>query len=104
MRRAAMSAPKIDKVLAEIAALGYGTAEYHEAMWMLLSVMARRQAIIAESIRTNQRRRDRAAATRERRRQAAEQRLCTDPECSIEPEHGPHNFVAGDPFATGKPL
>jgi hypothetical protein len=41
----------IDRVMQEIGDLGYGTEEYHEAMWMLLSVMARRQAIMADHIR-----------------------------------------------------
>lgn len=31
--------------------LGHRRPEYHGAMWMLLSVMARRQAIIADSLR-----------------------------------------------------
>lgn len=46
-----MPAPRLDRVMAEIEALGYGTEEYHEALWMLLSVMARRQAVLAESAR-----------------------------------------------------
>lgn len=60
----------LEVVMADINDLGVGTPEYHEALWFLLTVMARRQAVIAESIRTNQRRRDRAAATRATRRAA----------------------------------
>jgi len=41
----------IDRVMQQINDLGWGTEEYHEAMWMLLSVMARRQAIMADHIR-----------------------------------------------------
>ena len=63
--------PRLDAVQAEINSLGYGTPEYHEAMWMLLSVMARRQAIMADHLRMSQRRRERAAATR-----AANKTMC----------------------------
>lgn len=85
---------RIEDVMAQIAALGEGTPEYHEAMWMLLSVMARRQAIIADQLR-------RARASREAREaaRAARQadRACTDPACTIEPPHGSHDFRAGAP-------
>lgn len=53
--------------------LGIGTPEYHEAMWMLFSVLARRHACIADDLRRNARRRARADETREtnkRRKQA----------------------------------
>jgi len=63
--------PRMDAVMRDIESLGYGTPEYHEAMWMLLSVMARRQACIADQMRRDRRRRDRAAATREANRQKA---------------------------------
>lgn len=42
---------RLDAVMADITALGEGTPEYHEAMWFLLSIMARRQAMIAEGLR-----------------------------------------------------
>ena len=60
--------PRLDAVMRDIESLGYGTAEYHEAMWFLLSIMARRQAVIADRIRVNGRRRERAAATRAAKR------------------------------------
>ena len=66
-----MSETRLDAVMREIETLGYGSPEYHEAMWFLLSVMARRQAMIAESIRSSRRdsarRRKRAAETRARK-------------------------------------
>ncbi len=58
----------VDTVMRDIESLGHGTPEYHEAMWFLLSIMARRQFAIAESIRTDNRRRERAAATRAARK------------------------------------
>lgn len=64
----AATTSNLDQVMLDIESLGYGTPEYHEAMWFLLSIMARRQAMIAESIRRSradsERRRERAAATR----------------------------------------
>ena len=67
----AQAMPRLDAVMVEIESLGVGTPEYHEALWMLLSVMARRQACIADSIRRSrvdsERRRARAAATRARK-------------------------------------
>jgi hypothetical protein len=63
--------PRLDAVMADIESLGYGSPEYHEAMWFLLSIMARRQACIADRLRADQRKRDRAAATRAARRGAA---------------------------------
>lgn len=62
---------RLDSVMGEIESLGVGTAEYHEAMWFLLTIMARRQAVIAESIRANTRRRARAAETRAARKAGA---------------------------------
>lgn len=59
---------RLDALMVEIQSLGYGTPEYHEAMWMLLSVMARRQACIADRLRANARRRERAAETRAARK------------------------------------
>lgn len=59
-----MSTEKLDAIMEQIEELGYGTPEYHEAMWFLLSIMARRQYAIADQLRVNQRRRERAAATR----------------------------------------
>lgn len=53
------SMPNLDMVMRQIEALGWGTEEYHTAMWMLLSVMARRQAIMAERIRADRIRRER---------------------------------------------
>lgn len=64
--------PRLDAVQEQINELGYGTPEYHEAMWMLLSVMARRQAIIADQIRRSRATRERAAATRAARKAAKE--------------------------------
>ena len=58
----------VEAVMADINDLGIGTPEYHEALWFLFSILARRQYAIAESIRTNQRKRERAAATRAQRR------------------------------------
>lgn len=60
----------LDAVMADINSLGYGTPEYHEAMWFLLSVMARRQAIMADSMRLSRRKRERSAATRVANKQA----------------------------------
>lgn len=68
----ASSTERLDKLTAEIETLGYGTPEYHEAMWFLLSVMARRQACIADRLRADQRKRDRAAETRQRNKAARE--------------------------------
>ena len=56
---------RLDGLMGEINALGYGTPEYHEAMWMLLTVMARRQAIIADRLRADQRRREHRAAAKQ---------------------------------------
>jgi len=61
----------MDAVMRDIESLGYGTPEYHVAMWFLLSVMARRQYAIADQIRADRRKRERAAATREAKRQHA---------------------------------
>jgi hypothetical protein len=61
-------APRINAVMRDIESLGYGTPEYHEAMWFLLSVMARRQFAIADRIRADRRRREHAAATRAARK------------------------------------
>lgn len=58
------AATKLDALMGEIESLGYGTPEYHEAMWMLLSVMARRQAIMADSIRRSRRDAERRRAAR----------------------------------------
>lgn len=63
-----MAASNLDAVMHDIDALGYGSPEYHEAMWFLLSVMARRQFATAERIRVDRRRRERAAATRAARK------------------------------------
>lgn len=60
----------IDAVVAQINDLGYGTPEYHEAMWFLLSIMARKQYAMADRIRADQRKRERAAATRAARKAA----------------------------------
>lgn len=59
---------RLDALMAQITDLGYGTPEYHEAMWFLLSVMARRQYAIADRLRADQRRRQRAAETRAARK------------------------------------
>lgn len=83
---------RIETVMAQITELGEGTPEYHEAMWMLLSVMARRQAIIADQLR-----RARARAEVRRARARADDRPCNDPACTIEPPHGSHDFRAGPP-------
>jgi hypothetical protein len=60
----------IETVMADIETLGYGTPEYHDAMWFLLSIMARRQSAIAELKRQDARKRERAAATRAANRAA----------------------------------
>lgn len=65
------AASNLDAVMVDIESLGYGTPEYHEAMWMLLSVMARRQACIADRLRAERRKRERAAATRAAKRAEA---------------------------------
>jgi hypothetical protein len=65
-------ATRTDGVMAEINSLGYGTPEYHEAMWFLLSIMARRQYAIADRLRADRRKRERAAATRAAKRAASE--------------------------------
>ena len=61
---------RFDQVLRDIESLGVGSPEYHEALWMLLSVMARRQACIADTKRRDRRIRERAAATRAQRKEA----------------------------------
>lgn len=66
----ASTTPRVDAVIAEINELGYGTPEYHEALWFLFSILARRQFAIADRIRHDRRKRERAAATRERNRAA----------------------------------
>lgn len=63
-----MPAPHTDALMAEIDALGHGTPEYHEAMWFLLSIVARKHGALAERLRTDQRRRARATATRKARK------------------------------------
>ena len=63
---------RFDQVVRDIESLGVGSPEYHDALWMLLSVMARRQAIIADTKRRDRRIRERAAATRAQRKAAAE--------------------------------
>lgn len=50
-----------DEVMAEIQSLGEYTPEYHDALAMLLTVMARRQWIIADQLRRSE------AATAKRR-------------------------------------
>lgn len=67
-----MSTPRLNAVMADIEDLGYGTPEYHEAMWFLLSIMARRQYAIADRLRAERRKRERAAATRAANRAARE--------------------------------
>lgn len=66
-----MSETNLDALMREIQALGYGTPEYHDAMAFLLFVMAKRQGIIADSIR-----RSRADSAARRARAAA--RKATD--------------------------
>lgn len=56
-----------DKVMRDINSLGEGTPEWHEAMWFLLSVMARRQAILADSKRRSIRDSERRRAARKTR-------------------------------------
>ena len=55
----------LDKVMQDIESLGVGTPEYHDAVAFLLTIMAKRQWIIADSIRRSRRdsqqRRERAA-------------------------------------------
>lgn len=63
-----MSTPNLNRVMADIESLGYGTPEYHEAMWFLLSVMARKQYAMADRMRAERRKRERAAATRAARK------------------------------------
>jgi hypothetical protein len=74
------SASRMDAIQAEITALGYGTPEYHEAMWFLLSIMARRQACIADRLRADRRKRERAAETRRLRKEERERCESTPPE------------------------
>lgn len=62
-----MSESRTDSIMRQVEELGYGTPEYHEAMWMLLSVMARRQACIADRLRADHRRREHRAAARAER-------------------------------------
>jgi len=73
--------PRMDAVMRDIESLGYGTPEYHEAMWFLLSIMARRQFAIADRIRADRRKRERAAATREANRQKALDDFCCCSRC-----------------------
>ena len=62
---------RTDEVMRQIEDLGFGTPEYHDAVAFLLTIMAKRQWIIADSIRRSradsERRRTRAAKTRARR-------------------------------------
>lgn len=57
---------RLNQIMRNIEALGVGTPEYHDATAFLLTIMAKRQWIIADSIRRSRRdseqRRDRAAA------------------------------------------
>lgn len=71
--------PRLDALMEQIEALGYGTPEYHDAMWMLLSVMARRQACIADRLRADRRKRERAAETRRRNREERERTEAAEP-------------------------
>jgi hypothetical protein len=63
-----MSETRLNELMKSIESLGHGTPEYHDAMAFLLFTMAKRQGIIADSIRQSrrdsERRRQRAAATR----------------------------------------
>lgn len=61
-------ASNTDRLMEEINALGVGTPEYHEGLWMLFSILARRQGILAEHARLSRRKRERAAETRQRNR------------------------------------
>jgi len=61
------SAESLNALMKQIQELGEGTPEYHDALAFLLTIMAKRQWIIAESIR-------RSRADSERRRAAAAKR------------------------------
>lgn len=58
-------ATNMDEVMAQITALGENTPEYHEALWFLFSVLARREASMAERMRANARRNERRRIARE---------------------------------------
>jgi hypothetical protein len=58
--------PGLDLLMRQILAFGYGTPEYHWSMWMLLSVMARRQAIIADRIEQGRRDSERRRGARKK--------------------------------------
>lgn len=51
------SAPKLDELMQQIDALGYGTPEYHECVAFLLTIMAKRQWIMADRVRRSRARR-----------------------------------------------
>jgi hypothetical protein len=57
----------LNRIMTDIESLGVGTPEYHDAVAFLLTIMAKRQWIIAESIRNSQR-------DSQRRREAAARR------------------------------
>lgn len=58
----------LNRIMTEIESLGVGNPEYHDATAFLLTIMAKRQWIIADSIRRSRR-------DSERRREAARKRV-----------------------------
>lgn len=64
--------PRLDKVMEEITSLGVGTPEYHDAVAFLLTIMAKRQWIIADNIRRSRRDSERRRAAASTRRSAHE--------------------------------
>lgn len=64
-----MAETNLEKVMREIDDLGVGSADWHEAMWFLYSILARRHAGLAWATRLDEQRRARAAATRAARAQ-----------------------------------
>lgn len=85
---------RLDDVMAQIEALGYGTPEYHEAMWFLLSIMARRQFAIADQLRRDRRKRERAAATRATNRAARD--AARSRGCGRIDHHAAHDWYGRD--------
>jgi hypothetical protein len=60
---------QLNEIMREIESLGVGSPEYHDATAFLLTIMAKRQWIIADSIRQSradsERRRERAKARKQ---------------------------------------
>jgi hypothetical protein len=72
------STSNLDAITRQIESLGVGTPEYHEATAFLLTIMAKRQWIIADQMRRSRARAEKRAAARAAAQQAATPQEPTD--------------------------